>query len=420
LASEQLSELVDLALSGNKEAFERIYEATANEVYRTLYLLSGSTNDAEDIAQNVYLEFYRCLDRYDRSRPLSGWLHGIALRQLQAHKRKRWREFRKERKAGIYRLAEESFEEPDANTRTALSLSDLDGLPDKYKRVLRLKYFEDLSQQEIADAVGLPLGTVKSRLSQALAIMRHQMQRDKPDAVRPPGELRRKVMEQIEMRNENGDTLATLRVDSIRADDALDAIIRTLRPGMGKAIYVSGTTDRTVSQQTHYEAVKWNEGIRALLDRAAPLRLRLPGDAEWREVRVYYGFDNASEEEIEEMIAESERFGKKVVVRDLRPNGQLVGVNLGCVQDGRAFEFRIFKTTKSRVHVPDIGKEEIGRLRVRGHEAVYLQNDGRRQLIWAEPESGSGKVLQYELHGENLGRDEMIRIAESATEADLS
>jgi len=417
LASERLSDLVDQALAGSKEAFELIYESTANEVYRTLYLLSGSGSDAEDIAQNVYMEFYRSLDRYDRSRPLAGWLHGIALRQLRAHKRKTWRETRKERKAGIYRLSENATEQPETIEGAGL-VHELSALPDKYKQVLVLKYFNDLSQQEIADVSGIPLGTVKSRLNQGLARLRTKIQRERPDSLRPPGELRRKVMEQIEMHSGDGVTLATLRVDSLRRDDALDAVIRTLRPGMGKAIYVSGTGERNVSQQTNYEAVKWNEGLRALLKRASPLRLRLPGGADWEEIRVYYGFDNVSEEDIEEMIAESERFGKKVVVRDLRPNRELVGLSLRCVQDGRFFEYRIFRTTKSRVHVPDIGKEEIGQLRVRGHEAVYLANEGRRQLIWAEPETVMGAALQYEIHGTDLDREALIRIAETATEAD--
>ncbi len=183
MTSKHLSELVELVLAGQKEAFEQLYNATIDDVYRTLYLLSGSERDAEDIAQNVYLELYKSLDKYDRSRSLHGWLYGITIRQLQTFKRKRWREYRKEQKEretfpGKLKPFDDASYEHIIEDQADLIIVELDKLPDKLKQVLVLRYINDLSQQEIADIVGIPLGTVKSRLNQALVRMRHKIRRE--------------------------------------------------------------------------------------------------------------------------------------------------------------------------------------------------------------------------------------------------
>lgn len=240
--------------------------------------------------------------------------------------------------------------------------------------------------------------------------------KSKAGSVHPPADLKRKVMEQIEMRNENGDILATVRIDSFQEDDVMDAIIQNLKPGMGKAIYFAGRGERTVSQQTNYDAVKWENGINELLNMALPLHLCLPIDVELHEIRVYYGFDNLSEEEIDDMIAESGKTGKQVIVRDLNPNDVLVGINLHYSKAGKFFEFRVMKTTKSRIHVPNMEEQIIEYLTVRGQKAVFLSNSGQQQLIWAEEDSGTRKAIQYELLAESCHRDWLINIANSVTE----
>ncbi len=240
--------------------------------------------------------------------------------------------------------------------------------------------------------------------------------RSKVNSVYPPENLKRKVMEQIEFQNENGDMLASIRIDSYQEDDVMDTIIQNLKPGMGKAIYVADQGKGTVSQQTNYKAVKWENGIKALLNLISPLRLCLPINAELLDISIYYGFDNLSEEEIDDMVSESKVTGKLVIVRDLQPNNVLVGMNLIYRKDGKSFEFRIFNTTKSRIHVPDMEMEKIEYLQIRGNEAVYLTNSGRQHLIWAEEETGTKKALQYELLADSCSRDLLFGIANSITE----
>ena len=172
MTPEQISELVELVLAGNKEAFEEIYNETIGGVYRTLYVLTGSERDAEDVAQNVYLELYRNLNKYDRSRSLLGWVYGITIRQHQAYKRKRWREYRKERKE-----REKQTETPPTTEEAVLErftgghndfvIVALNKLPDKLKQVLVLRYINELSQQEIADGLGIPVSIISDATNNA-------------------------------------------------------------------------------------------------------------------------------------------------------------------------------------------------------------------------------------------------------------
>jgi len=232
-------------------------------------------------------------------------------------------------------------------------------------------------------------------------------------SVSPPPGLKRKVMELVEMRNEKGDLLASVRIDSFQEDDAMDAVIRELQPGTGKAIYIADGGEDAVSQQTNYKAVPWEHGLDALLALASPYKPLFPVDAELLEARVYYGFDNLTKEETDSMIAESRDTGKRVVVRDLRPNRTLVGASLLYRKDGIKFEFRILGTTKSRIHVPDIGQHTVEHLTVRGHEAVYVADQGRQQLIWAEEDFASCKPLKYTLSAERSDRSWLMNIAEN-------
>lgn len=73
----------------------------------------------------------------------------------------------------------------------------------------------------------------------------------------------------------------------------------------------------------------------------------------------------------------------------------------------------LFKTTKSRIHVPSLSGQHIERTAVRGQDAVYMSDSGRQHLIWAEEESGASKAVQYELIAQHSDREWLFRIANS-------
>lgn len=90
----EINRRIEQVLGGNLEAFSNIYNAIIDMVYRTLFLLTENKNDVDDLVQDVYVELFRSLRNFDGTRPFQPWLYGITIRQHQAYKRKKWRQFR--------------------------------------------------------------------------------------------------------------------------------------------------------------------------------------------------------------------------------------------------------------------------------------------------------------------------------------
>ncbi|MFB9277587.1 hypothetical protein [Cohnella cellulosilytica] len=217
----------------------------------------------------------------------------------------------------------------------------------------------------------------------------------------------------MEIRNKKGDMIGKIQFQSLQDENIINKIIRGLNPGEGKAIYIADAVDNKFTQQTNYVARDWGEGLESLKEKITPWQPRFPIYSEMHKIQVYYGFDNLLPHEIDGMIEESERTGSNVVVRDLRPNNTLVGVNISYqTSDCGTYAFRIFGTTKSRIQVPNSKQSKIEQLNVRGNEAFYISNIEYNQLIWIE-EDVNGKALQYEIMGRDISQEFIFTIAES-------
>lgn len=167
-------------LNGDGRAFEQLYNLTIRNVYRTLYFLCGADRgDVEDIVQNVYLELYRCLSNYNKGSSFTAWLSGITLRQQQAYKRQKWKERRRRERLCSVRDTDRIIAADGTSHSPAEEIKgQLDLLSDKLRQVIVLHYLSDLTQQEVADLLGIPVGTVKSRINLALRRLRELGRRD--------------------------------------------------------------------------------------------------------------------------------------------------------------------------------------------------------------------------------------------------
>jgi len=167
-------------LNGDGHDFEQLYNLTIRNVYRTLYFLCGSDRgDVEDIVQNVYLELYRCLSSFNKGSSFTAWLSGITVRQQQAYKRQKWKERRRRERLYSVRDTERIIEADGAAYPAAEEVKEqLDLLSDKLRQVIVLHYLSDLTQQEVADLLGIPVGTVKSRINLALRRLRELGRRE--------------------------------------------------------------------------------------------------------------------------------------------------------------------------------------------------------------------------------------------------
>jgi RNA polymerase sigma factor (sigma-70 family) len=173
---EDESELFARAQRGDTAAYEEIVRRYQQLAFRTALVITGSAAEAEDAAQDGFVKAFRALDRFRPGAPLRPWL----LRIVANEARNRVRSSR--RRLGLeLRLAEgfrpgDAAPSPEAASvaaeERARLLSLVNALGDEDRLVIASRYFLELSGEETAATLGIPEGTVKSRLSRALARLR--------------------------------------------------------------------------------------------------------------------------------------------------------------------------------------------------------------------------------------------------------
>jgi RNA polymerase sigma-70 factor (ECF subfamily) len=164
------------------DAFERFVVPELDVLLRVAMSLTRNSADAEDLVQDTLLRAYRAVDRFDGRYPRA-WLLTI-MRNAQVNRvRRRRPELMRDPDAGDRLL--ESQEPHDSAEQDALCEAfdaavekALDELPDKFQRVVRLVDLDGLSYQEAAEVLGVPIGTVMSRLHRARSRIRGRLSDD--------------------------------------------------------------------------------------------------------------------------------------------------------------------------------------------------------------------------------------------------
>lgn len=167
-------DLLEMIRNGNDAAFAELYRNFHGKIFRFVWQMSGSRSAAEDILQEVFLVVFQKLGNFDRSRgSLSSYLFGIARISVM-----RWLEENKEHKVPLEDASEHasngketpftelSREESIAKLRKAIL-----SLPEQYREVIVLCELQELSYSEAASVIGCALGTVRSRLHRARALL---------------------------------------------------------------------------------------------------------------------------------------------------------------------------------------------------------------------------------------------------------
>lgn len=155
-----------------REAFAALFEQYKNLVYKTAYLMLGDRQDAEEALQEVFVLVYKSLPGYDpRKGAFSTWLYRVCMNYCLNLRRKRRVETRPLDDAhpalltgwmgGLAEMADRE------EVREAIAQ-----LNEDQRAAVVLRYYFDLSYQEIAQILDVPLGTVKSRLDRSLRLMR--------------------------------------------------------------------------------------------------------------------------------------------------------------------------------------------------------------------------------------------------------
>ncbi|MGW0837869.1 sigma-70 family RNA polymerase sigma factor [Streptomyces prunicolor] len=181
-AAESLTdeELARGLVAGDEDCLAAAYHRWSPLVHSLARRSLGDAKEAEDVTQEVFLGVWRGRRGFRPERgTIGGWIVGITRRGIADALSARTRRLRLVAAAGSSLvLAEPAARKPETTLDRVLVLHELARLPAPQQRVLRLTYYEDLTQTQIARRTGWPLGTVKSHARRGLHQLRSRLQED--------------------------------------------------------------------------------------------------------------------------------------------------------------------------------------------------------------------------------------------------
>ena len=151
---------------GSSAALEELFRREWPRAYRAAYLVVHDAAAAEDIAQEAFLAAVRAIDRFDRRRPFGPWLHRIVVNRAID-----WTRARQLR--GEAELVEVAA--PEQGSLDTSLLEALAALPPDHRAVIVLRHLLEYTPGEIAELLGLPRGTVNSRLRRGLDALKESV-----------------------------------------------------------------------------------------------------------------------------------------------------------------------------------------------------------------------------------------------------
>ena len=183
LVEQTDAELVKLTLCGNNQAYNSLVQRYQRQVYNLAYRMLGNAEDAGDLVQETFIRAYNALGTFRQDASFLTWLYKIASNLCIDHLRSR-------KAKGALSLDVELAEgrEPAADAR-ACGPEDaamrgsvqetvqraIKNLPERYRLVVTMRHLQDMSVDEIATALDMPTGTVKTHLFRAREMLRERL-----------------------------------------------------------------------------------------------------------------------------------------------------------------------------------------------------------------------------------------------------
>ena len=182
-------ELVSRLQAGDEAAFDELVTRHQRRALNVAYQLLRNYEDATEVAQDAFVRIYRSIAEFRGECEFTTWLHQIVV-NLARNKRRWWRRRGKEATVSVdcpvetpdgkveVQVASET-DAPDVEAAKAEFVQTLSkkmaGLPVKFREALVLRNVEDMSYEQIAQALGCSVGTVKSRIARAREALRQAM-----------------------------------------------------------------------------------------------------------------------------------------------------------------------------------------------------------------------------------------------------
>ena len=172
-------ELVERARNGDVTAYEQLVRTYQDLAARTAYVITGGAADAQDAAQEAFVKAYYSLGRFRAGAPFRPWLLRIVANEAINRRRSAGRQVGLALRAAEGRLQDDAVPSPEgaalAQDEHRRLVAAMNLLRPEDRLVIAYRYWFDLSESEMADALGCARGTVKSRLSRALTRLRKVM-----------------------------------------------------------------------------------------------------------------------------------------------------------------------------------------------------------------------------------------------------
>ena len=184
--TQEEKELIQRALNGDADAFNRLYKRHHPRILATLIGRTRNRDDAEDLTQVTFLRAYRGLSGFRGEAAFSTWLMQIALNVCTTHMRaqkarRSWQTTVEDTHLGYREMWEPTqLENPDdalsRKEHHAMLKAGIDALPKQYREAVWLRYVQDRSYSEIAQELDVPMGTLKTWLYRARNHLQAQLQ----------------------------------------------------------------------------------------------------------------------------------------------------------------------------------------------------------------------------------------------------
>lgn len=178
---------VEKALTGQKECFAELVKKHKNGVYTILLRMIHDPEEAYDLSQETFLKAYKNLARYNMQYTFSTWLYRIAINTaldyLKAKKHRMTETFKKLEDVEA-RVFDKTHGAQDISRDVLLKMEVhdlLNSIPPRYKAVMVLKFSQELTYDEIADILKMPVGTVKMQIHRARAMLFNKMKEQNHD-----------------------------------------------------------------------------------------------------------------------------------------------------------------------------------------------------------------------------------------------
>ena len=197
-APPEIDPLIERCLKGDQRAWDDIVRLYWRKVFNVAYKFVGRQDEAEDLTQEIFLKLFKSLKTFDRRANFSTWLISVSRNLCIDH----YRSMRREHDVvthdvDVVTLARPSvIDSPQAaleqRDRVALLRAALDKLAPSLRTAVMLRDIQELSYQEIAEKLGVPEGTVKSRINRGRTELSRQIARlrEQQETVRMKGARR--------------------------------------------------------------------------------------------------------------------------------------------------------------------------------------------------------------------------------------